>query len=346
MKNQDSSSSIPHTVGWAAAGIGLFLAANAVYREVNKYSLNGKVVLITGGSRGFGLVLARELTLKGARIAICARSAEQLESAKSDLEQLTANKVLTISADVTDQDQVKNTIEEVIKYYGRIDVLINNAGTVQVGPEEAMNIEDYEEAMKINFWAALYSMKAVLPHFMEKQQGRIVNISSIGGKIAIPHLLPYTASKFALTGLSEGMHAELKKFNIHVTTIIPNLMQTGSPRNITVKGNHEEEYAWFKISDSSPLLSQKVELAARSVIKALEYGDSEAILTVTAKVATIVKSLAPSWVNTILSVTNSLLPNNTTGGEVAKKGFEAESKLSTGLVSSISDRAAIAHNQI
>ncbi|MBT1703525.1 SDR family NAD(P)-dependent oxidoreductase [Chryseosolibacter indicus] len=346
MQNPTKSSSISKSLAWAAAGFGLYLAANTVYREINKYNLNGKVVLITGGSRGLGLVLARELTLMGARIAICARSSDQLNQAKFDLERLTANSILSITADVTDQMQVSSMINEVIKYYGRIDVIINNAGIVQVGPVESMSIEDYEQAMKTNFWAALYTIKAVLPHFMERKSGRIVNISSIGGKVAMPHLLPYSASKFALTGLSEGLHAELKKYNIHVTTVIPNLMRTGSPRNISVKGDHEAEYAWFKISDSSPLLSQQVEVAAKSIIKALQYGDSEAILTTSAKIATAVKGIAPSLVNSVLAITNLFLPDNKEGGRHTKLGFEAESKLSTGPVTALSDQAASLHNEI
>lgn len=345
MDNQPKSSTLPKPLVWAAAGLGLYLAANAIYREANRYNLNGKVVLITGGSRGLGLVLARALTLQGARIAICARTSEQLDKAKLELERLTGNSVLAMNTDVTDQEQVTNMINDVIRYYGRIDVVINNAGTIQVGPVESMTINDFEQAMKTNFWAALYTINAVLPHFIEKKGGRIVNISSIGGKVAVPHLLPYSASKFALTGLSEGLHAELKKHNILVTTVIPNLMRTGSPRNITVKGDHEAEYAWFKISDSMPLLSQQAEHAAKSIIKAIQYGDGEVTLTITAKLATIVKEIAPNLVNSILTVANLLLPDN--NSEQEKKGFEAESKMSTGgPVTALSDQAAAVNNEV
>lgn len=343
--SEKSGSSISKALGWIAVGAGLYMAGNSLYKEYKKYNFNGKVVLITGGSRGLGFVLAKELALKGAKLAICARSLEELVAAKTKLERITANKVLTIVADVTNRNEVTAMISAVTGHYRRLDMVINNAGIVQVGPIDAMRIEDFEEAMQTNFYAPLYTMLGVLPYFLEQGEGRIVNISSIGGKIAVPHLLPYTASKFALTGLSEGMHAELKKHNIHVTTVIPNLMRTGSPRNITVKGNHEAEYAWFKLADSFPLISQDVERAAKDIIKSVEYGQSETVLTAVAKIATVIQGVAPGSVNTILSFINRLLPNNAKQGHTSKKGYEAESHLSRNFITAITDKAALANNE-
>ncbi|MEJ7710408.1 MAG: SDR family oxidoreductase [Pyrinomonadaceae bacterium] len=138
-------------------------------------------------------------------------------------------------------------VQRVTETLGGIDVLINNAGLIQVGPLEVMTLEDYEEAMRTHFWAPLYTILAVLPQMRRRQEGRIVNISSIGGKIAVPHLVPYSASKFALVGLSTGLRTELAKDKIVVTTVSPGLIRTGSPRNATFKGKHREEYAWFSI---------------------------------------------------------------------------------------------------
>lgn len=342
--NGKSILSIQKNLGWAAAGIGVFLVANALYKEFSKFSLNGKVVLITGGSRGLGLILARKLAAEGAKLALCARSADKLELARQELEQSGAT-VLTMPVDVTDRAQVKTMIHDVIRHYGKLDVLINNAGIVQVGPQETMGIKEYEQAMDTNFWAPLYAIDAVIPYFKRQGEGRIVNITSIGGKIALPHLLPYSASKFAIVGLSEGMHTELKKLNIHVTTVVPNLMRTGSPRNIDVKGNHEAEYAWFKVSDSSPLLSQSAELAAENIIKALEYGESETVLSLSGKLATIVKAISPRWVSIALTLANKFLPDYN-GNLETKKGYQAESHLSNGKVAQLSDRAALKNNQM
>jgi NAD(P)-dependent dehydrogenase (short-subunit alcohol dehydrogenase family) len=310
-------------------------------REKNKFDLTGKVVLITGGSRGLGLVLGRLLAAKGARLAICARNTDQLEQARIDLQGHGAE-VAAFATDITDTNQVDTLIKDVIRHYGRLDVLINNAGIIQVGPHEAMDIEDFELAMKTNFWAALYTMLKAIPYFKEQGEGRIVNITSIGGKIAVPHLLPYTASKFALVGLSEGLHAELKKHNITVTTVVPGLMQTGSPRNVTVKGNHKAEYAWFKISDSSSILSLKTETAAANIIQALEYGRPEAIFALSAKFASFIQGIAPGWLSQIMAAIDNILPDATPA--VEQKGYESESFISR-LLGRNSTLAALRNNE-
>jgi len=332
-------------LGWAAAGVGIFLVAHAVVRELSKLELAGKVVLIAGGSRGFGLVLARNLAQKGAKLAICARSADDLELARQELEARGAE-VIAMTVDVTVNEEVKAMIRDIIRHYGRIDVLVNNAGIIQVGPQQLMGVEEYQVAMQTNFWAQLYAIQAVVPHFMNRRRGRIVNITSIGGKLAIPHLLPYTASKFASVGLSEGMHAELKKHNIHVTTVIPNLMRTGSPINAVIKGDHEKEYAWFKHAGANPVFSQDPDKTARRVIQAIEYGESEVTLSLTGKVANLVKGFAPGWVNFMMGIANRLLPEAVTGNNSALKGREAESALSQGPISNLSDRAAARNNEL
>jgi short-subunit dehydrogenase len=236
-------------------------------------------------------------------------------------------------------------IEDVVRHYGKIDVLVNNAGIIQVGPVENMEISDYEEAMKINFWAPLYAIHASLPYFRNQGGGRIINITSIGGKIAVPHLSPYSASKFAAVGLSESLNIELKRNNILVTTVVPNLMRTGSPRNIDVKGDHEKEYAMFKIVGSSPLLSQDADTAARNIVNAMERGESEAILSLSGKLASIVKGVAPGWVGTMMTIVNNFLPKPTSNTNT-KKGYEVESSLSSGRIAKYSDRAAIKNNEL
>jgi short-subunit dehydrogenase len=332
-------------IGLVTAGAGLCIIANSIFPEVNKFELRNKVVIVTGGSRGLGLVLARQLALKGAKLAICARTIHQLEEARAELQSL-GGEVISLPVDLTDHDEVRKMVSDVREHFGRIDVLINNAGIIQVGPFDSMEIEDFEQAMNTNFWAPLYAMLSVIPHFKKQHGGRIVNISSIGGKISVPHLIPYSASKFALTGLSEGMHVELKKFNIHVTTVIPHLMRTGSPMNITVKGNHEAEYALFKFSDSSSLMTQKAEEAAKRIVKAIEYGESETILTLTAKIAVGIMGIAPSVIESLLSITSRLLPDNVPAGQKAKKGYESESKFSRNRVTKTTDRQAIRNNEL
>lgn len=339
-----SSSRKSNSLKLIAAAATIAVTGAKVYREITRYSLRNKVVLVTGGARGLGLELCRVLGKRGAQLAICSRTEEQLQNARIELQNL-GIEVMTRHADVADKDQVREMIDEIIRHYGRLDVLVNNAGIVQVGPALDMSVEDYEKIMKINFFGPLYTTYAALPHFLKQRSGKIVNISSVGGKVAVPHLLPYSASKFALTGFSEGLHAELKKENIDVLTVIPHLMTTGSPRNITVKGDHESEYAWFKIADSSPLLSQEAELSAEKIVKSIEYGDSETALALPAKLASIAEGFAPGWVTALMSVANRLLPDATLSTE-SKKGFEVESKKSQGRISAYSDRAAVRNNEI
>src|SRR5688572_8226884 len=180
----------------AAAGAVACLAARAVYRRVGGYDFEGKTVLITGGSRGLGLVLARRFAAEGANVAVCARDPRELERARADLAGRGAS-VFAFPCDVTDRSQVRELVEVVKRHFGRVDVLVNNAGVIQVGPLETMTLEDFEQAMAVHFWGPLYATLAVLPQMRARGEGRVVNVSSIGGKISVPHLVPYSASKFA-----------------------------------------------------------------------------------------------------------------------------------------------------
>ncbi|HET6962326.1 MAG TPA: SDR family oxidoreductase, partial [Terriglobia bacterium] len=201
------------------------MAVRPLIRHWREFIFRGKTALVTGGSRGLGLILARELIAQGANVAVCARDAGELERAQSDLSSVRQDaRVLPLVCDLTQRHEVEHMVRSVQSRFSSIDVLINNAGVIHVGPLEEMGLEDYEESMKVNFWGALYVTLAVLPEMRRRQNGRIVNISSIGGKLSIPHLLPYSCSKFALTGLSEGLRAELAKDGIVVTTVCPGLM--------------------------------------------------------------------------------------------------------------------------
>jgi NAD(P)-dependent dehydrogenase (short-subunit alcohol dehydrogenase family) len=330
---------------WAVAGAGALLAARAVVRKVNEYDLSGKTVLITGGSRGLGLVMARELAREGAQIAICARDVEELERARMDLVRRGA-RVLAVACDITDRAQVEKMVQEVREHFGRIDVLVNNAGIIEVGPMEVMTLEDYEEAMKTHFWGPLYATFSVLPEMRERGEGRIVNISSIGGKISVPHLLPYSASKFALVGFSEGLRAELKKDGIVVTTVCPGLMRTGSPRNATFKGQHRAEYAWFSISDSLPVSSMSAERAARQIISATKRGDAEIVLSIQAKAAVLFHGVFPGLTADLLGQINKLLPEPGGIWTARAKGKDSMSESSPSWLTTLSEQAAVRNNEI
>ncbi len=328
----------------AAAGLGTYLAARAVVRRTRALDLRGRKVLITGGSRGLGLVLAREFARHGAELALCARDPDELARARGELA-AAGVRVVTAPCDLADRAQIEEMVRTVRGLLGRIDVLVNNAGIIQVGPMEEMTVADYEEALKVHLWAPLFTTLAVLPEMRRRHAGRIVNISSIGGKVAVPHLLPYSASKFALTGLSEGLRAELLKDGIYVTTICPGLMRTGSPVNAFFKGQHRDEYAWFAISDSLPGLSTSAEHAARRIVTACKYGEAEVLLTVPTKLAVWFHGLFPGLTADILGLVNRFLPAPGGIGTRRVTGRQSASDAAPSWLTTLSDRAAERNNE-
>ena len=334
-----------NTFKTAAITLGAVALGKFLWRRMNEYNLRGKTVLVTGGSRGLGLVLARQFALEGAKVAICARDQEELELAGIDLRNGGAE-VMTVQCDVTNAADVENMVNQVRGRFGKIDVLVNNAGTIQVGPLEVMKREDFEHAMKAHFWGPLNTILAVLPEMRERQDGRIVNISSIGGKIAVPHLVPYSASKFALVGLSKGLFTELRKDGIVVTTVCPGLMRTGSPRNANFKGKHRDEYAWFSISDSLPVTSIKAERAARQIVDACKQGRAELIITVQAKLAVTFDALFPEASAEMLALVNRLLPEPGGIGERSAKGRDSSSSWSPSWLTRLTEEAAMNNNEV
>lgn len=321
------------------------LAARRALRERHVISFEGRVVVITGGSRGLGLVIARQLAAEGARLCLLARDPEELDRARA---QLPADaEVMTIRCDVRRRAEVRYAMSRLLQAWGGVDVLINNAGIIQVGPLEHMTAADFENAMATHFWGPLHLMFECVPSMRRRAFGRIVNISSIGGKMAVPHLAPYSASKFALVGLSDSVRTELKQYGIRVTTVCPGLMRTGSPLNADVKGQHELEYAWFAISDSLPGLTISAERAAGQIIDACRHGDPELTITVPAKIATRVSSLAPWTIARAMAIANTLLPGpHGVEGDRHKRGKESQSKWIDSFATTLTDRAAAANNQI
>jgi NAD(P)-dependent dehydrogenase (short-subunit alcohol dehydrogenase family) len=335
------TSLLPLLVGGAGLAVGYL-----VTHRPRPYDLEGRTVLITGGSRGLGLVLAREVARAGARVAICGRDPATLARAREDLERRGA-RVLAVACDVTVRGDVEDLVREVGERMGPIDVLVNNAGMISVGPVETMDIDDFRHAMDTNFWGALYAILAVLPDMRRRGEGRIANIASIGGKISVPHLVPYSASKFALVGLSEGLRAELAKDGISVITICPGLMRTGSPRHAIFKGRHRAEYAWFSIGDALPLLSMDADRAARRIVESIRRGEAERVLSVPARVAAVARALVPGVTAELLARVNRLLPtSNGVEGQPGRKGEESTSALSPSMLTVLGERAARRNNEV
>jgi NAD(P)-dependent dehydrogenase (short-subunit alcohol dehydrogenase family) len=336
----------PAASGAVLAGLSLMLARSVRRRKPIQF--RDRAVAITGGSRGLGLLMARELAAEGARIAILARDPAELDLARRELAATGGHRVLALPCDVRNEDEVRWAIDATAERFGRLDVLINNAGVIQVGPLEHMTVEDFEEAMRVHFWGPLHATLAALPHLRKQETGRIVNISSIGGRVAIPHLAPYSASKFALVGLSDGLRTELAREGIYVTTVCPGLMRTGSHVNARFKGKREEEFAWFSVGDATPLTSMAGRRAARRILEACRYGEPSLTLTPQAKMAAIANTVAPNAVARLLELAVRLLPGPSEDGdgEEARPGWQSTSRWAPSLLTRLADQAAVENNEL
>ncbi|MEW5850659.1 MAG: SDR family NAD(P)-dependent oxidoreductase [Myxococcota bacterium] len=330
------------SVLWPALGLGAFAALRMVRRRA-EYA--DKVVLISGGSRGLGLVMARQFAEQGARLALSARNARELERAGNELRARGAT-VSTHVCDVTDRTDVMRMVQEVRQRHGRVDVLCNVAGIITVGPQESMTLADYDDAMNVHFWGPLYTMLAVVDEMKRRGSGLIINISSIGGKLSVPHMVPYSASKFALVGLSEGMRAELARSGIHVLTVCPGLMRTGSADHAYFKGRNRAEYTWFSLSAGMPLLTMSAERAAAQILKAARQRRTEVVLSLPALVGARMANLFPDVTGRAMALTNRFLPTADGEGRRRFTGRESHGTVTPSLLTRLNDQAAARNNEL
>jgi len=328
------------------AAVGSAVAFSVMWRLATRMDLRGRTALITGGSRGLGLAIARELGRLGAQVVLAARDQAELEQARHDLESR-GIQASVIVCDLANRNDARTLVDRAVAIHGRLDVLINNAGVIQVGPFEHMDTGDFEEAMAVHFWAPLETIQAAVPVMRRQGGGRIVNISSIGGKIGVAHLVPYCASKFALAGLSSALRAELAKDKILITTVAPGLMRTGSPFNAWFKGRHRDEFTWFTVADSMPGITVAASRAARQIVAACRAGDAELIVGWPAKLAVVANAIAPSAVALGMSLTNRVLPSPTgTAGDRAHSGWQSLSSWAPSRLTRLTERAAVENNQL
>lgn len=329
----------------AVLGVSALATLVMMGRSRRQTDFKNKVVLITGGARGLGLVTARLFAREGAKLAICSRNAEELDRAKQDLQSIGAE-VYSAVCDVRDREQVDRFVENVITQFDQLDVLVNNAGVIQVGPLEVQTQKDFEDAMAVHFWGPFHMMQAALPQMKKQGTGRIVNISSIGGKMGVPHLAPYCASKFALVGLSNAMRVELAKDNIFVTTVCPGLMRTGSHINALFKGQNQLEFALFSTMNALPFTSVSAEKAAKEIVEATRRGDAEAIISVQAQIAAKANALMPELVAEVSALINQTLPG--AGGIETDQatGKESTSAFAPSFLTTLIDKASARNNEL
>jgi short-subunit dehydrogenase len=285
-------------------------------------SLKDKVIVITGGSKGLGLVLARQLLEEDCKL----RSKEELQLAQENI----GKNVFIKTCDVARREEVDEFLLAVIRHYGQIDVLINDAGIMMAGALESYTSKEYQDSMNIMFWGIMNTTYAILPHFKERGEGQIINITSIGGMVPVPHMLPYVSAKFAAVGFSQGCTAELRKDNIFVTTIVPGLMRTGSYTNAFFQDQNKQEFKLFAALSTAPVITISAEKAARKIIRAIKNRDVMQVLGIPAKILLTLDHLFPATMVRAYGLASRFIPSRkevshfVTGEEIQREFKDSE----------------------
>jgi NADP-dependent 3-hydroxy acid dehydrogenase YdfG len=188
-------------------------------------NIKGKVVVITGASSGLGEATARLLASEGATIVLAARRADRIKALADEIGGR-AGKALAVTTDVADRQQVKALADKAVETYGRIDVMLNNAGLMPLAPLELLKTEEWDQMIDVNLKGVLYGVAAALPYMKEQKSGHFINVSSVYGHKLGPDATVYCATKFAVRALSEGLRQEVKPYNIRTTVISPGAVAT------------------------------------------------------------------------------------------------------------------------
>jgi short-subunit dehydrogenase len=303
-----------------AAAAASAAAAARVRARRRPEDIAGEVAIVTGASRGLGLVLAHELARHSCRLVICARDSDELGHAANELRTAGAE-VTAVPGDLDDAGTPELLVDTAVQRYGRLDILVNNAGVIKVGPVESTDVRDYESAVRTMALALVRTTFAALPAMRGQGHGRIVNITSIGGKVSVPHLVPYCMAKFAAVAFSEGLRAELGAHPVAVTTVVPGLMRTGSHLNAQFTSQADEEFTWFSLGASLPVLSMDAEVAARQIVGAMRRRRAELILTPLGQIVARGAGIFPELTSALLHLTRQLLPApGSQGGESVAGG--------------------------
>jgi len=329
MKPRDGS--LLRNAAYFGLGLASTIADTLSDRTRNKRDwTRGKVVVITGGSRGLGLAMAEEFGRRGALLVLAARNEVQLADARRQLLDRgvvkSADDVLIVAADLRNPEEASRLIDEATRRFGRVDVLINNAGVITVGPVENQTLEQFHEVMESNFYTGLHCTLAVLPQMLQRREGAIANVTSIGGRISVPHLLPYCASKFAAVGFSEGLGMEVRSKGIRITTICPGLMRTGSHRNALFTGDASREYQWFSLAANLPGASASARHAARKIANGIAAGCAEITITPQALIAARFGNLSPEAKRIAMMAMHMALPDPMGGQNTPHRGEEVRER--------------------
>ncbi|MBB3610587.1 SDR family oxidoreductase [Rhizobium sp. BK602] len=196
--------------------------------------IENKVVVITGASSGLGAAAARRLASEGAKVVLGARRADRLEALAEDIRSA-GGKALAVATDVTKRDDLRKLADSAIDLFGRIDVMLNNAGLMPLAPYERLKVDEWDKMIDVNIKGVLYGIAAVLPHMQARKSGHIINVSSVYGHIVSPGASVYCATKWAVRAISEGLRQEVKPYNLRTTVISPGAVATELLHQISEK---------------------------------------------------------------------------------------------------------------
>ncbi|MGW3134234.1 SDR family NAD(P)-dependent oxidoreductase [Streptomyces sp. NPDC001123] len=316
-------------------------------------SLHGLSAVVTGGSRGLGLLIADELMGRGCHVTLAARDAAELERAGGLLRQRhPGDSVRTAVTDVRDKRAVADLLHRTAEACGSVDVVIANAGIIQVAPAETVGAAGFDDAMGTVFHGALNTSLEALPYLRESRAGgRLAMIGSVGGLLAVPHLLPYSCAKAAVGALAEGLYAESARDGVSVTAVHPGLMRTGSHLHAVFGGDRRREFAWFSALAGTPLMSMDARRAADRIVTAVQRRRLRLVLTPAARAADKAHGLAPALTARLSHAATALLPT-AEGEPELRPGIDIEPAAPRTLGerlrsvgSALNDRAARAYNE-
>ncbi|MGY3203837.1 SDR family NAD(P)-dependent oxidoreductase [Streptomyces sp. TE5632] len=315
-------------------------------------SIRGLSAVVTGGSRGLGLLLADELAAQHCAVTMVARDGEELTRAADLLRRRRGARIRTAVCDVRDRAAVRDVLGETARECGGVDLVIANAGIIQVAPVEAVGAEEFRSAMDTIFYGALHTSLEALPYLRRSPAGgRLALIGSVGGLLAAPHLLPYSCAKSAVGTLAEGLYAEAARDGVTVTAVHPGLMRTGSHLHAVFGGEQEKEFAWFSTVAGMPLVSMDAGRAAKAVVRGIQRRRTRIVLTPAARAAGLVHGVAPALTTRATSLVARMLPSAGDGRRGFRRGAEVGppshpvARKVRAWGSALNDRASRAYNQ-
>jgi NAD(P)-dependent dehydrogenase (short-subunit alcohol dehydrogenase family) len=251
-------------------------------------SLKDKIAVVTGAASGIGQATAVEFAAKGADVVVSDVNEAGLAKTVSAIE-AKGRKALALGVDVSQPEQIKGMIDRTVETFGRIDILMNNAGVGLSGEMRHLSLEDWQWIVDINLWGPIYGIHFALPHMIEQKSGHIVNVASSAGLIGGPGLSAYTTTKFGLVGLSEVLQHEVARFGVGVTVVCPGFVRTNIFDTTETRGLKEE----IRGDDLPRWLGITKEACARDILKAVQKGKPLIIPGPEMKVIYALKRFAP-----------------------------------------------------